>query len=130
MVFDEHKKKKYISIDHKHRVSELQESSYPSISRIMTFLTSNSIPPTHPCWEVSIGCSPGLNFRLCTVFPGWHRPQLQRLLATARSLINFADRFAMMKLRCARGLSRVLLGSLVFLTQPLGITASSPLSVL
>ena len=69
-VFDEQKRKKYISIDQKLSVSELEEIIIPKHLK---------------------------DTDLVTVSPGWHRPQLLQLLDTVRSLISSADRSEMMK---------------------------------
>ena len=90
-VFDEHKRKKYISIDQKLSVSELEE-----------IIILKHLKDTGLCDKQLHNAEH--SFRLGTVFPGWHRPQLLQLLVTARSFISFADGSAMMRLRCVCGL--------------------------
>ena len=129
-VIDERKRKHYISIDQKLSLSELEEIVLPK-RRKDTDLCDKQL---HTSYRSSLGSinwlQSALSFRIATAFPGWRRPQLRQLLATARSFISSADRFAMLKLRCVCGLLRVLLRSLVFLMLLLGETATSPFSVL
>ena len=101
-VFDEQKRKKYISIDQKLSVSELEEIIIPKHLKD-TDLCDKQL---HASYRSLLGSINWLQsrIRLVTVFPGWHRPQLLQLLDTARSSISSADRSEMMKSRCVCGL--------------------------
>ena len=103
-VCDEHKRKKYISIDQKLSVSELEEILIPKHLKDTDLCDKQLRTSCRSLLGSLTGCNPGHSFRLVTVFPGWHRPQLLQLLVAARSLISFADRSAMMRLRCVCGL--------------------------
>ena len=130
-IFDKDKRKKYISIDQKFRISELEEIIIPKhLKNIDLYDKQLHISYRSLLGYINWGCNPEYNFRFILVFPGWHQPQLLQLLVTARSLISFADGSAMMKLRCVRGLGRILLELMEFLILPLGITVTNPLSVL
>ena len=104
-VFDEQKRKKYISIDQKLSVSELEEiiipknlkdtdlcdkqlhTSYRSLLGSINWLQSrNTVPGLLQFFQVGIGLS------------------FSKLLVTARSLTSSADRSGTMKLRCVCGL--------------------------
>ena len=77
-VFDEHKKKKYISIDQKLSVQELEEISIPKHLKD-TDLCDRQLHTSYRSLLGSINwLQPALSFRPVTVSPDWHRPQQHR----------------------------------------------------
>ena len=66
-VLDAQDNKKYISIDQKLCVSELEEIVIPKhLKDTDVCVTNLSTPPIDPCWVASTGCSHEFNFRRAT----------------------------------------------------------------